>query len=66
MIRCPRTPYVFECSSEDQGYRLIGVVAYDGTDWAGWQTQAHGRTIQVSSIILNECRHLTSFDEGCS
>ena len=52
MIRCPRTPYVFECSSEDQGYRLIGVVAYDGTDWAGWQTQAHGRTIQVSSIIL--------------
>ena len=26
--------------------RLMAVVCYDGTDWSGWQTQAHGKTVQ--------------------
>jgi len=24
----------------------MAVVSYDGTDWSGWQTQAHGKTVQ--------------------
>jgi|SRR5690625_600531 len=29
-----------------QGHRLALGVAYDGSDWHGWQKQPHGRTIQ--------------------
>ena len=24
----------------------MAVVSYDGTDWSGWHTQAHGKTVQ--------------------
>ena len=30
----------------DQGHRLAAIVEYDGTDYAGWQSQEHSESIQ--------------------
>jgi len=42
--RQPRQPHVRDDDSSTR--RLAVVVAYDGYDFEGWQTQPHGRTIQ--------------------
>jgi len=54
LMRPPRVPHNRKRKAPDAleehkpSRRMMAVVSYDGTDWSGWQTQSHGRTIQDS------------------
>lgn len=42
----PVRPFRVACAATDTPQRYLAVLAYDGTDFCGWQIQAHGRSVQ--------------------
>src|ERR1700742_4502425 len=54
-----------ETKSSMQNYKLT--IAYDGTNYHGWQIQANGRTIQgelTRALSLLDHRHVTLYGAG--